>query len=369
MAGKQYYSAEEARQRLKLDEEAFRSLIRAGKLREFRDAGRLNYRVEEVDALAAEQASGLTGSGELMLEPAESSGTRTPATSESGSVPGLTGSVPGLSGSFSGSSILSLADTDTTEKPPARSGTGPAARSGPGTKAASGSTASVRLEDSDAALSGSDVLSLEEAEKDVGTGMRKDDTVITNVGISVFDDDDLEIAADPMAKTIATGAAEHLGLEGSGVGSGLLELTRESDDTSLGADVLGDIELTEDDVTQTATASASAGAEEPAAEEAPVEAVAAVPRYVVVAGAMPADPAVPVFAGLLVAGMIVLAILGSVTAAITLDVWPGYLEAIYSNLLVFFGGTVVAGGLFALIGWLVGRKPAPRREPAKRGAA
>ncbi len=38
--------------------------------------------------------------------------------------------------------------------------------------------------------------------------MKKDDTVITNIGISVFDDDDLEIAADPMwnitAKTRST---------------------------------------------------------------------------------------------------------------------------------------------------------------------
>jgi hypothetical protein len=355
-----------------------------GKLREFRDAGKLNYRVEEVDALVAEKAGGLSGSsGELVLEPADDSGTKTPAAS--GSVPGLTGSVPGLSGSFSGSSILSLADTDIPEKPPAKSGTGPAAKSGtgpsaksgsgpsaksgsgPSAKSGSGSTA-VKLEDSDIALSGSDVLSLEEAEKDVGTGMRKDDTVITNVGISVFDDDDLEIAADPMAKTIATGATEHLGLEGSGVGSGLLDLTRESDDTSLGADVLGDIELTEEDVTQTATATATTGMEEPAHEEAAAEPVPVAPRYVVVAGALPADPNAPVFAGLLVAGMIVLAILGSATAAMTLDVWPGYLDAIYIKLPIFFGGTVVAGGLFALIGWLVGRKPAPRREPAKRGA-
>ena len=73
--------------------------------------------------------------------------------------------------------------------------------------------------------------------------MKKDDTVITNIGISVFDDDDLEIAADPMAKTLMTGGDEHLGLDGSGGGSGLLDLTRESDDTSLGAELLEGIDM------------------------------------------------------------------------------------------------------------------------------
>jgi hypothetical protein len=339
---KQYYSAEEARQKLHTDDDGLKLLVRQGRLREFRDAGKLNYRVEEVDAIVAEKAGALGGSGELLLEPAEDS------------APGAT-PPPAAAGSSIGSAIFNLEDTGTPEKPAAKTGSG------------TGSGSGVKLGDSDLGLGGSDVLSLEEVDKEAVEGMRKDDTVITNVGISVFDDEDLEIAADPMAKTIATGGAEHLGLEGSGGGSGLLDLTRESDDTSLGADVLGDIELT-DDVTQTTEATATTDMGEAPAPEAPAEPAVMAPRLVQVVGAFPADPSAPVFSGLLIAGMLVMAIVGAAAAAMTLDVWPAYLDVIYRNLLISTGAMVGVGGLCALIGWLIGRQPAPRREKAAKPA-
>lgn len=351
---KQYYSADEARQKLKTDDDGLKLLVRQGKLREFRDAGKLNYRVEEIDALVAEREGGASGgSGELLLEPAEGSGI------------GLT--PPASSGSSIGSAIFNLEDTGTPEKPAGKTGSGTAAKSGSGTGSAAGSTGGTKLEDSDLGLGGSDVLSLEEVDKEAVEGMRKDDTVITNVGISVFDDDDLEIAADPMAKTIATGGGEHLGLEGSGGGSGLLDLTRESDDTSLGADVLGDIELT-DDVTQTAETTATTDMGEAPAPEPVAEPVVMAPRFVQVVGAFPPDPSTPIFAGLLIAGMLVMAIAGAVTAAMTLEVWPSYLDAMYNALLISTGAMFGIGGLFALIGWLIGRQPAPRREKAAKPA-
>jgi hypothetical protein len=50
-------------------------------------------------------------------------------------------------------------------------------------------------------------------------------------------------AVDPMAQTAAPGlgGGSDLNLEGVGSGSGLLDLTRESDDTSLGAEILDEI--------------------------------------------------------------------------------------------------------------------------------
>ena len=75
--------------------------------------------------------------------------------------------------------------------------------------------------------------------------IKKEDTVITAAGISIFDDEDLEIEeADPMAATqIAPSLDDQVALDGIGSGSGLLDLTRESDDTSLGVEVLDHIDM------------------------------------------------------------------------------------------------------------------------------
>lgn len=67
-------------------------------------------------------------------------------------------------------------------------------------------------------------------------------------GVSVFDAGEIDLA-DPMAQTQVTGPTiddEELALESVGSGSGLLDLTRESDDTSLGAELLGEIHLGSD---------------------------------------------------------------------------------------------------------------------------
>jgi hypothetical protein len=225
---------------------------------------------------------------------------------------------------------------------------------------------------------GADILSLDEVDKEVAEGMKKDDTVITNIGISVFDDDDLEIAADPMAKTLLTGADEHLGLDGSGAGSGLLDLTRESDDTSLGAELLEGIDMGGGDVSaeetppiaEAAVAAEAAEEGEPEAvlSEADVDmesAVAAAPVAVQVVGAPVIES--PAFTGLLIAAAVVLTLAGALSVAAGMNVWPGYLDVLADHFLYFIGGTIVTGGLFALIGWFMGRTPSSPRpaKPAK----
>ncbi len=83
----------------------------------------------------------------------------------------------------------------------------------------------------------------------IGTGLGNAATKLGNdarqaTGISVFDAGEVD-EADPMAQTIITeagiGADDDLALESVGSGSGLLDLTRESDDTSLGAELLDEI--------------------------------------------------------------------------------------------------------------------------------
>ncbi len=71
-------------------------------------------------------------------------------------------------------------------------------------------------------------------------------------GISVFDTDH----GDPSDQTQVTSSPEdELSLESVGSGSGLLDLTRESDDTSLGAELLEEVYNTEDKPEMPANAS------------------------------------------------------------------------------------------------------------------
>jgi hypothetical protein len=61
-------------------------------------------------------------------------------------------------------------------------------------------------------------------------------------GISIFDEADELETADPSAQTqISDTGATDFGLDPSSSGSGLLDLTREVDDTSLGADLMDDV--------------------------------------------------------------------------------------------------------------------------------
>ena len=75
-----------------------------------------------------------------------------------------------------------------------------------------------------------------------GSSIGEEDTSQAT-GMSVFDAGEVE-PADPLAQTqVTAGIAEEseLSLESVGSGSGLLDLTRESDDTSLGAELLDEI--------------------------------------------------------------------------------------------------------------------------------
>jgi hypothetical protein len=203
-------------------------------------------------------------------------------------------------------------------------------------------------------------------DKSAVEGMKKDDTVITNIGISVFDDDDLEIAADPMAKTLMTGGDEHLGLDGSGGGSGLLELTRESDDTSLGAELLEGIDM--GDTAETAVSATGPTTEEaapaepaevlPAAEETFAPAAVAVPMVV---GTV--EAASPAFTGLLVAGTLVMGLLAAANIAMAVGVCPAYLLALSDQFWFFLPGCLLAGGAGAGIGWFVGKQASKPRVP------
>lgn len=405
---KTYYNQDETLAKLGITEDRLRDMVREGRIREFRDSGKLNYRVDEVDRAAKELGGGssedsgeleLGGSGEIPLAPLDADDSSGPVLELSDSDAPIdmssgtdhSGDTDAISlGDSGGMGPLALEDSGAESDP--RQGR-PASRkveTGPGDS--DGTEVSLALEDTGASGGGDltledtdttpqaeeetseDIISLDQVDKDAVEEMKKDDTVITNIGISVFDDDDLEIAADPMAKTLMTGGDEHLGLDGSGGGSGLLDLTRESDDTSLGAELLEGIDMDGSGESLAASDSTAApvGQEEAEELEEPEpEALDTGPMPTLVPAGVGGvvETASPAFTGLLVAAVLVLVLAGAANVAMTMGALPAYLGALSNQFLAFLGGCIGVGGLFGLIGWLVGkqssRPPSTRAPKAK----
>jgi hypothetical protein len=206
---KMFYTLDETKSALGRNEEEIKQFTREGKLREFRDGPRLMFKADQVESLKADigvgagagSAGGGSGTG-IGLAP-----------SDSGLPLSLADSKP-PSGSGSG---ISLADTDASGQPGAKEDTALASDLGLG-----GSVGGVPSPSRSGSMSGS-VLGRSAS------------------GINVFNPDEVE-HADPGAQTSVNPAiSDQVNLEGVGSGSGLLDLTRESDDTSLGAELLDEI--------------------------------------------------------------------------------------------------------------------------------
>lgn len=182
----------------------------------------------------------------------------------------------------------------------------------------------------------------------------KEDTVITSEGISIFDDEDLQIdTGSALSDTApAPNIDDEVALGGVGSGSGLLDLTRESDDTSLGADLdlldnldmegmggsglgSGLVEAGEVDTSMSTIAAPSVSYEPPTF----VEAI---------------DPSSGMFTGLLVGACVAGFICLMAGLAGMLGSVPGYLTAIQENLAAVVGGvavfSVIAGGVGMVVG-------------------
>jgi len=294
---KSFYSSKEAAEKLGKTEDDLKGFVRDGSLREFRDGDKTNYKVQDVDQLAA--TLGITSgdsvtdllsgsaSGELILEPVEDSG------------------VDLLSASGSGD-ILGLADTDL-------SGT------------SGGSTTAGKS----------------------GTGA-KGDTVVPSAGVNIFDDDDLDEMVDPLAQTAVTDLGG-LGMDGSGSGSGIMDLTRESDDTSLGAELLEEIYTGEDDgAAGDPGEDTKAGMEERLEdgddevfelsedEDAPAAVGTAVVREVV----YDSDPLSSGLTAAMVVSVVVMLLAGLAGAGLARGVVPSLLQVVFDNLMIFAGASL-----------------------------
>lgn len=203
MMAKMFYTLEETKTALGLNEEEIKQLSREGRLREFRDGPRLMFKADQVDNLKSELTGGGVGD-QVSLGP-----------SDSGAPIGMADSKGPLSGSG-----ISLADTDFGKSPGA------------------GMVKEDTALAADLGLSGTAAGVPSPGRADPRSGTKSG----SRVGVNVFGDLEDSPRVDPMAQTsIGSGIQDQINLEGVGSGSGLLDLTRESDDTSLGAELLDEI--------------------------------------------------------------------------------------------------------------------------------
>ena len=260
---KLFYTLEEAAQKLRVDEERIKQMAGNRQIQPFVDGEKLMFKRDQIDALAASAESDVRA-----------------ALGDTGALPvadaaGDTGAIP----------LASSGDTGATEPADSGAGGGPAAEpTGAEALAGSGLGSSGLLSalgsglgsgiGSEGRLAGDEVdpgtgdgtglVDLAEAPASGGNGQ----AASQGSGVSVFDAEEVD-AADPMAQTMMTegveGQGDEMALESVGSGSGLLDLTREADDTSLGAELLDEIypgageaeEVTEATKVETASDSSS----------------------------------------------------------------------------------------------------------------
>jgi hypothetical protein len=182
-------------------------------------------------------------------------------------------------------------------------------------------------------------------------------------GVDIFQQDDVD-RADPSAQTaISPGSGSGaLNLEGVGSGSGLLDLTRESDDTSLGAELLDEIAPSASK--KIPTSSGSAGMH--GGSGTGITHISE-PRGGVVRGGgqtifvEAADPMSPVLGGAALGAAVVLAFAAFAVVAGVMGTRPPLLNTLIEKkaiMLLVFGIGVI--GVSAIVGFIIGKTtPAP----------
>ena len=336
---KMFYTMEETKASLGRNEEEIKQLAREGRLREFRDGPRLMFKADQVEQLKGELGGG--GGDAINIAPG----------GESGAPIGLVGD------SRAGSSIGSgIALVENVPSPGVGAGKGDThldiGLSGGLGGSVGGSVSGIpspgragpRDPGGSQMGSGSGILN-------IGSGT----SAGSRAGITVFDVDDSQ-KVDPSAQTaINPSVQDQINLEGVGSGSGLLDLTRESDDTSLGAVF--------DELTPGArrTPSGHRAASAPAmmetqaggdftVPEARPRGTLAAPIYVEAA-----DPMASALAGASLAVVIVLIFGGFILAAAMLGYRPEILDKLKTDGMMYGGAAVLATLIFAAGGFVFGK--------------
>jgi len=325
---KMFYTLAEVCQRLGKSEAEVEAMVEAKEIQEFRDGENLVFKVEQIDLLVpAEEmdldleTSGLDLDDSFDLGGGSESGGIGLAESQSAQMPVEDGS--SMSAADISGSVLGLGSSSM--------------QSAPG-------------------MAGDDLDLSAELEAPV-------DGSDASASVSAFDG---AVGLDEGGDTqLGEGLDDDLTLESVGSGSGLLDLTRESDDTSLGAELLEEVYSSEDDV----DFPAASGLFEAAADDTPSRGVAAasavggggataavsVPPVTVAAQSW--DPAWSgLSAGLMIGGLVALMAVFAISAVEVMGGASGVAEIISGDFWIWVGG--LAGGtvLLAVIGWFIGNK-------------
>lgn len=187
-----------------------------------------------------------------------------------------------------------------------------------------------------------------------GSGLVLEESPKERSGISIFDTEQLE-EADPSAVTQVTGTQADGGtMESVGSGSGLLDLTREADDTSLGADLLEGVQGHEGAVAETAGTS---GLFETTGAASDVSGGHAHGGLMIAPEAF--EPAWSGFGGGLALGVVAVAAVALCVAilGITGAVGSPLMKSLTSSWPTMWLGASAGGVVvLAIIGWLIGRR-------------
>ena len=328
MAG-MFYSLQEVAEKLNKTEQEVKEIVKSGRLREFRDGPNLLFKVDEVEALMSD--SSIMAAKETAAEveqPVEEEITLAPEITEG----------PVAAGE--------LADADTA-----------------------------------VAREGIDVL----GELDADEYKLTDDTMAETQAAS----GDTSLVEEIMGETKAAGGEasleeieEDVNLDTFGSGSGLLDLSLQADDTSLGG-ILDEIYTSEGEEGQQAEESGPAieevaaeaehvlAEEEPAVEEPVVGPVVAAGAYVEPAP----DRSSNIFGLMLFLPLLVLVYTAMVAIAGQSGVVPSILEHIQGIILPVLGGFVVVALILTVVGFMpagtgskTAKKPKAKKEKKKKKA-
>ncbi len=297
---KMFYTLDEVCSKLSKGEDEVKQMVHSGQIQEFRDRDNLMFKVEQIDLLAA----GEEDTSDVHLELDDTGGMPMPEDSSIG-----------------------LADS--------REGTGliDAGASGSGSVGGSG----LGLADSREALDLSDSRE--------GTG------------VSVFDTDHGGDESESDKTAAGEAAEEDLGLDAVGSGSGLLDLTRESDDTSLGAELLEEVYSSEENVELPAHASGlfeAASVERPGQEVTPSAVPAGLPMMVEAYDGAGSGLGAGLLIGA-VASLVCVAIVAIVGAGGTVSGLATQIASSDTSIWMWAGGLLAITVILGLIGLFIGK--------------